>query len=45
LKETLYNAGALYASMSGSGSSVFGIFEQNFNMPINLPEECFYKWV
>jgi 4-diphosphocytidyl-2-C-methyl-D-erythritol kinase len=45
LKETLYNAGALYASMSGSGSSVFGIFEKNFNMPINLPEECFYKWV
>lgn len=27
LKEILYNHGALYASMSGSGSSVFGIFD------------------
>ena len=27
IKERLYAAGALYASMSGSGSSLFGIFE------------------
>lgn len=27
IKATLYEAGALYASMSGSGASVFGIFE------------------
>jgi len=27
VKTALYNAGALYASMSGSGASVFGIFE------------------
>jgi len=29
LKESLYDAGALYASMSGSGSALFGIFEAN----------------
>jgi 4-diphosphocytidyl-2-C-methyl-D-erythritol kinase len=28
LKQTLYKTGALYASMSGSGSSLFGIFTQ-----------------
>jgi 4-diphosphocytidyl-2-C-methyl-D-erythritol kinase len=28
IKEKLYSAGALYASMSGSGSSIFGIFEK-----------------
>lgn len=30
LKDNLYSAGAVYASMSGSGSSVFGLFEQEF---------------
>lgn len=30
-KEKLYTAGALYACMSGSGSSVFGIFEKPFD--------------
>jgi 4-diphosphocytidyl-2-C-methyl-D-erythritol kinase len=30
-KENLYTAGALYACMSGSGSSVFGIFEKPFD--------------
>ena len=28
IKEKLYNQGAIYASMSGSGSSVFGLFQQ-----------------
>jgi len=28
IKKGLYNAGALYAAMSGSGSSVFGIFSE-----------------
>jgi 4-diphosphocytidyl-2-C-methyl-D-erythritol kinase len=28
IKETLYNEGALYAAMSGSGSTVFGIFDK-----------------
>lgn len=40
IKETLYQAGAVYASMSGSGSSVFGLFEN----PTRLKEQfsgCF----
>ena len=38
IKKKLYNAGALYASMSGSGSSFFGIFEKN-----NIPSISFEK--
>lgn len=33
IKETLYRHGAVYASMSGSGSSVFGLFEPGAIMP------------
>ncbi|MBO5798584.1 MAG: 4-(cytidine 5'-diphospho)-2-C-methyl-D-erythritol kinase [Paludibacteraceae bacterium] len=29
IKETLYDRGAVYASMSGSGSSVFGLFKKH----------------
>lgn len=33
LKRALYNEGALYASMSGSGSSLFGIFQTPPELP------------
>jgi 4-diphosphocytidyl-2-C-methyl-D-erythritol kinase len=33
LKDDLYQAGALYAALSGSGSSVFGIFKEDIRLP------------
>ncbi len=35
LKDALYNSGAIYACMSGSGSSVFGIFDKTPNIHLN----------
>lgn len=43
IKQQLYDAGAVYASMSGSGSSVYGIFKSE---PDSLPDfqDCFITW-
>jgi 4-diphosphocytidyl-2-C-methyl-D-erythritol kinase len=40
IKEELYSLGAVYACMSGSGSSVFGIFEKETDYKHNHP----YSW-
>ncbi len=40
IKNELYKQGAAYASMSGSGSSVYGIFEKETNMKEIFPD-CF----
>ena len=45
IKEKLYESGALYSSMSGSGSTVFGIFERKINLENIFPSTYFYKWV
>ena len=42
LKEQLYQAGALYAAMSGSGSSVFGIFPPGHLIDIDKNETYRY---
>ncbi|MEP7253675.1 MAG: 4-(cytidine 5'-diphospho)-2-C-methyl-D-erythritol kinase, partial [Ginsengibacter sp.] len=43
IKDALYNDGAVYASMSGSGSSVFGIFEKQAEPAYIAPVNYFYK--
>lgn len=45
IKDELYQKGAIYASMSGSGSSVFGLFEPEYSIPaFNYePETFFFK--
>lgn len=43
VKAALYEAGAIYASMSGSGASVFGIFEQTPDLQhLETENEVFY---
>ncbi|MBB6110993.1 4-diphosphocytidyl-2-C-methyl-D-erythritol kinase [Mucilaginibacter lappiensis] len=43
VKAALYEAGAIYASMSGSGASVFGIFEQTPDLQhLEAENEVFY---
>ncbi len=43
LKQQLYDAGAIYASMTGSGSSIFGIFKQRCDTRLDSSME--QKWV
>lgn len=43
LKHDLYAAGALYASMTGSGAAVYGIFEAETNLSPSLPNCQIFK--
>ncbi len=44
VKKALYHAGALYAAMSGSGSSVFGIFNKAVVLPeLELDNKVYYN--
>jgi 4-diphosphocytidyl-2-C-methyl-D-erythritol kinase len=36
LKQLLYDLGAVYASMSGSGSALFGIFKDKPQLPNDI---------
>ena len=40
IKSNLYEQGALYASMTGTGSTVFGIFDKEINLT-SFPESYF----
>ena len=43
LKRALYNSGAVYSSMSGSGSSVFGIFKEKPALPPMIRKYLIYE--
>jgi 4-diphosphocytidyl-2-C-methyl-D-erythritol kinase len=45
IKNELYNKGALYASMSGSGSSLYGIFAAGDAPFMDFPAHYFQRWV
>ncbi len=44
IKDELYLLGASYAAMSGSGSTLYGLFTQKPAAAINFPETYFYQW-
>lgn len=43
VKSDLYAAGAVYASMSGSGSTVYGMFRKDASIELSFPESYFVK--
>jgi 4-diphosphocytidyl-2-C-methyl-D-erythritol kinase len=43
IKQALYDSGAVYSSMSGSGSTVYGIFNKQPVIPDKLKEFVIYN--
>lgn len=41
IKQTLYDMGAIYAAMSGSGSTIFGLFDRPTSEANNVFNDCF----
>lgn len=45
IKDEFYKRGAVYASMTGSGSTVFGIFPRDRQLTFHFPDSYFVKQV
>jgi len=45
VKDDLYIAGAIYASMSGTGSTVYGMFQKDKEVPLAFPSNYFVETV
>lgn len=45
IKENLYSHNAIYASMTGTGSTVFGIFYNEDAVDYPIEKEYFHKWI
>lgn len=45
VKKSLYEHNAVYASMTGTGSTVFGIFNRDENVEIARNKKYFYHWL
>lgn len=43
IKQVLYSSGAIFSSMSGSGSTVYGIFYKKPEIPLNLRKYVIYE--
>jgi 4-diphosphocytidyl-2-C-methyl-D-erythritol kinase len=43
IKDQLYNSGAVYASLSGSGSTVYGIFKKDNAIDLSFPANYFTR--
>jgi 4-diphosphocytidyl-2-C-methyl-D-erythritol kinase len=45
IKDEMYTNGAIYASMTGTGSTVFGIFKTVQDVTYTVQKSYFYKWL